>query len=56
MALAAGLQAFADGEVQAQPFDGDQYNRSVMDEFIAATFGDRDPAAEPRTVTSTSSS
>ena len=56
MALAEGLQAFADGEIQARPFDGDQYNLSVMDEFIAAAFGDRDLAVEPRTVTSTSSS
>ena len=56
MALAAGLQAFADGEIEARPFDGTQYNVSVIDEFIAATFGDRDLAVEPGVVTSTSSS
>src|SRR5699024_5741696 len=55
MALAEGLQAVADGEIQARPLDGDQYHLSVMDEFIAAAFGDRDLAVEPRTVTSTSS-
>lgn len=38
-ALAAGMNAFLAGEVGAEPFDGDAYNREVMNEFIEVVFG-----------------
>ncbi|WP_166973428.1 glycosyltransferase [Brevibacterium atlanticum] len=37
-ALAAGMQKFIDGKLQARAFDGDDYNRAVMNEFIDVVF------------------
>jgi CDP-glycerol glycerophosphotransferase len=42
-ALAAGLQQFIDGKIEARPFDGDEYNRAVMNEFIDVVFNDGNP-------------
>ena len=38
-ALADGMQAYLDGKVQASPFDGDAYNKEVVDEFTQVIFG-----------------
>ncbi|PCC48680.1 glycosyltransferase [Brevibacterium aurantiacum] len=38
-ALAAGMNAFLAGEVGAEPFDGDAYNREVVKEFTEVVFG-----------------
>lgn len=37
--LAEGMQALLDGRMRALPFDGDQYNREVIDEFTRVAFG-----------------
>lgn len=38
-ALANGMQAYLDGRIHAEPFDGDAYNREVVEEFTQAVFG-----------------
>lgn len=37
-ALAIGLRKFIDGEVRARAFDGEEYNRLVMNEFVDVVF------------------
>ncbi|SMY02445.1 CDP-glycerol glycerophosphotransferase, TagB/SpsB family [Brevibacterium linens ATCC 9172] len=57
--LAEGLRTFLRGDISARAFDGDDYNRSVMEEFIQVVFGntnevmtEKSPVAEPITSTS----
>ena len=38
-ALAEGLRKFLDGQIRARAFDGDDYNRTVMKEFVDVVFG-----------------
>ena len=37
--LAEGMNAFLSGNVGVEPFDGDAYNREVVDEFTEVVFG-----------------
>lgn len=38
-ALADGMRAFLDGTIEAEPFDGNEYNAEAVGEFEAAVFG-----------------
>lgn len=38
-ALADGMQTFLEGQIHALPFDGDAYNKEVIDEFTQVVFG-----------------
>ena len=58
-ALAEGLRKFLDGQIRARAFDGDDYNRAVMKEFVEVVFGtseetagEESPVTRPLTSTS----